>query len=134
MINCTFLQYAIKNMAKFQGTLKYRLPHIVGKLRLSSFQWYQFRARESNFTKRGRMYTVKTYLAMRPLKVGFRYHLNKSRHASSSFLLMCAFTIHTALKRRHRYENFAKTARLRFKPTDPRTGAAYLVRLAEVTC
>ena len=62
MINRTFLQYAIKNMAKFKGTLKYRLPHIVGKLRLSSFQWYQFRARERNFSKRERTYVRHLWL------------------------------------------------------------------------
>ena len=28
---------------------------------------------------------------MSTLKVGFRYHLKKSRHASPSFLVLCAF-------------------------------------------
>ena len=37
MINRIILKYAIKNMAKIQAPLKYRLPHTVGKLRLSSF-------------------------------------------------------------------------------------------------
>ena len=29
-------------MAKIQGRLKYRLLHIIGKLRKSSFKWYQY--------------------------------------------------------------------------------------------
>ena len=63
MINRTFLQYAIKNMAKFQGTLKYRLPHIVGKLRKSSLKWYQYwpqLAPERNLSKRER--DITTYI------------------------------------------------------------------------
>ena len=56
MIYHTSILYALKNMAKIQGTLKYRLPHTIGKLRLSSCLWYQFWSHKIFFQNDGDLY------------------------------------------------------------------------------